>query len=96
MTEQEMLEQIDYIEGSIKIARRKISEARRNFDNAESELIELKIQRDKLTEQLTNYRETTTNVPQEIWDIDLERFRNTYPELCEWARERDANKGKDQ
>jgi hypothetical protein len=73
MTEEELLEQISYVESSISIARKKIAETKRILDDGESELIELKIMRDKLVEQLTKLRESTPKTePYEVWEIDIE------------------------
>ena len=93
MTEQEFLEQIEYCESAMNIARHKIKEAKKMLNDGESELIELKIQRDRLVESLESFRQSSpTAEVMEVWDIDLERFRQAYPELCAMAHERDNNK----
>ena len=94
MTEQEILDQIEYTASTMNIACHNIVAAKKALNVCELELIDLKIQHDRLLEQLEAFRNTTTDVVQEIWDIDLERLRNAYPELCEWARERDKQKEK--
>ena len=94
MTEQELLEQIDYVKSAIKIAKKKIAAAKKAVDDGESELIELRIQQEKLVSELDEFRKTTPVVEPELWEIEIDRFRNAYPELCEWARKRDEGKTK--
>ena len=94
MTEQELLDQLETIEYSYLSAKRKLIEIQKQYADIETLLIELKINKEKLTEELRVFRKTNASQPLSLRDLEIEKFRKNNPELCQWASERDKPKEK--
>jgi len=90
--ENELLSKLAEAEKELYEARNALSEAKKKWTAAETNVISAKINRDRVKEELRVYRNTTPNYEPDAQDLDLERFRNQHPELMEWIRERDGNK----
>jgi hypothetical protein len=92
--EQMLLQRLSELNEELQHKQRRIKEMKREVLLKESEYIELKIQHEKLTEELRVCRNTVPPVIPEksLRDIEIERFRETYPEVCAEAEERDKNK----
>lgn len=92
MTEQELINKLVEADKEIANAKRALSEAKKRWTDAETNLISAKINRDRVKEELRVYRRTTPRYEPDQRDLDIERFRKDNPELVEWARQRDGIK----
>lgn len=91
-TEQELMNGLAEAEKELHDAKRALAEAKKRWTDAETNVISAKLKKDRIKEELRVYRKTTPKYEPDQRDLDIERFREENPELCEWARERDAKK----
>ena len=94
-SEQELLSKLAEAEKELNDARNSLADAKKKWTAAETNVISAKIHRDRVKEELRVHRNTTPRFDPTPQDLDLERFRASYPELMEWIRERDAKKDED-
>lgn len=87
--EVDLLDQIKKAETEHQHAKSKLAKAKRDLTNAETDLINTKLHVARLREQLRVYRNTTPRNDLSARDLEIQKFREEYPELCEWARQRD-------
>lgn len=92
-TEKDILLKLDEAEKEFQLAQRSLSEAKKRWTEAETKLINAKIYRDRIKEELRVHRATTPKYEPNKRDDDIEQFRKNHPELVEWAKERDLKKG---
>lgn len=79
--EDNLLFKIKELESEQLEARAKISKAKKEISEAESDLIEHTLHKEKLIEQLRLLRNQTVDTTLSAEDIDLERFKLVHPEL---------------
>lgn len=91
-TENELLSKLAEAEKELYEARNALSEAKKKWTAAETNVISAKLNRDRVKEELRIHRNTTPRYEPDARELDLERFREEHPELMEWIRERDAKK----
>jgi hypothetical protein len=94
MNEQELLAQLAEVDLNWLEAKRKLAQAKKMWTDTETEIIELKLKRDNLTEALRVFRKTDPIQPPSLRDLEIERFRKDNPEVCALAKERDSVKEK--
>ncbi len=85
-TEQELLEKVSDSEREYKEACDRLTEAKKRWTDAETQVIEAKLARDRSKEELRVYRATTPteqlmNFELSPEEADIERFRKLLPEL---------------
>ncbi len=91
-SDKELVDKLAEAEKELNDAKRALAEAKKRWTDAETNVISAKLNRDRIKEELRVYRKTTPKYEPDQRDADIERFRKENPELCEWARERDAKK----
>jgi len=94
MTDEELLKQLDDADYAHQDAKRKLATLKRECIEAETVVINCKLHKDRVAEALRVHIATTPRPEKSLQDLEIERFRETYPELCEWARQRDEHKEK--
>lgn len=92
MTENDILTLLATAEKELVEAKANLTKARRAVTDAESKVIETKLNRDRAKESLRVFRNRTPKHVPERRDLEIEQFRIDHPELVEWARKRDADK----
>lgn len=91
-SEKDILLRLDEAEKEMQSAQRGLAEAKKRWTEAETKLINIKINRDRIKEELRVHRATTPKYEPSKRDEDIEAFKIKHPELVEWAKERDRNK----
>ena len=81
MTEKELLIQINNNEADLKNSRLLVSDLRNKLAEAETNLIGLKLNADRLREQLKKFREAHFIPDPDPREADNARFANALPEL---------------
>jgi flagellar biosynthesis chaperone FliJ len=83
MNEQELLNQILETEDELKHARLSLSDLKEKLTNAETNLIGLKLKKNRLEAQLQKKRNEAVSVSEyeTAYEEDIERFRQKLPEL---------------
>ncbi len=94
MSDQELLQQLDDADYEYQEAKRKLARLKKECMDAETVLINCKIHKEKVVEALRVHMNTTPRLEKSLQDLEIERFRETHPELVEWARQRDEHKEK--
>lgn len=92
ITEQELINKLEEAEAKVLTVRLLLTEAKKAWTDTETLLVEVKLIRDRARETLRVHRNTTIIVPPTMKELELEKFRETYPEICVWAKERDLKK----
>lgn len=92
MDEKTLISQIEIAEKELELSRRTLVIAKKELTNAETRVIENKIHVERLKESLRAFRARTPKYESSIRDEDIKKFRNDFPELVEWAKQRDLNK----
>lgn len=92
MTEEELLQQLKEAEDELHHAKRKVREVKSQLLDAETNLINAKLHRDRVKEALRVHLATTPKYEPTKRDEDIEQFREKHPELVAWARQRDFEK----
>jgi hypothetical protein len=97
MDEKKILEEMAKVEEEYKLAKAKLSKAKRDVLDAETVLINAKIRKERLAEALRVNRSTVPSAIPELTlrDQDIEEFRKRNPELVAWAKERDDKRGQE-
>jgi hypothetical protein len=80
-TEQEILTKLSDAERDYKEACDRLVECKKKWTEAETLVIETKLQRDRIKESLRVHRNTTVKYEQTPEEADVERFRKLLPEL---------------
>jgi hypothetical protein len=90
MDDRNILDEIAEAEQAYQDAKKKLSDAKKVWTQAETAVIETKINLDRFKEKLRVYRSVTPNyVVVEAREREIEEFRLRHPKLVEEARERD-------
>lgn len=90
MTEQELLDALAQADVAYEEAKAKMAKAKRAWVDTETEVIEAKLARDRIREQLGVFRRVSTTVIRpNSRTQEIEDFRERNPEIVEFARERD-------
>lgn len=90
--EQDLLDQIEKAETEHRHAKAKFAKAKRDVVNAETDVVNTKLHVARLREQLRVYRNITPKDEPSARDLEIQRFREDNPEVCEWAKQRDIGK----
>lgn len=90
MTEQELLDALSKADRAYAEAKGKLAKAKRAWVDAETVVIETKLARDRLREELRVYRNTTPNYAPNARELEIEGFRERNPGMVEYARQRDG------
>jgi len=78
----EILEEIDLLEGEMRGCVKEIDFLKKKMSDWESALIEAKIKKEKLAEELRQIRASDPTFVPELRDLEIQRFRDKFPELC--------------
>lgn len=92
MTDEELLKQLDDADYEYQEAKRKLARLKKEYVDAETVLINCKLHKDRVVEALRVHMATTPRHEKSLQDLEIDRFRETYPELVEWAKLRDEEK----
>ena len=92
MTEQELMEDLKNADLSWKNAKIKLSRANKVVTDIESDMVEIKLRKDNLIEALRVFRLRSPIQPLTLHELEIERFRKNNPEICKFAKDRDAAK----
>lgn len=94
MDKEKIQEQLAEADREIKEAKSLLAQKRKEWTEAETALIHAKLKKERLTEALRINRATvpSSNPELSLRDQDIQAFREKYPELCEWAKDRDIKK----
>lgn len=94
MTEKELVEKLAQAEQDLKAAQRALTTAKKRWTEAETLLIGIKLERDRISDALREHRATVPSLQPEITlrEQEIEDFRKSHPEECALALERDLNK----
>jgi hypothetical protein len=97
MTDQEklILQKIKDSEEEQVIARRTMARLELELIKAETKLIEVNLQTERLYEELRVYRNTSPVQPPSLHELEIERFRKDNPAVVAFAKERDEKRGKE-
>lgn len=91
-SEQEIIEQLEKAEVNFKETKLALAKARSLVMETETSTIEAKLYRDSLKEKLRVHRNTVPRVELTRRDLEIQKFREEWPDLVEWAKERDLSK----
>ena len=92
-TEEELLQQLAEAEKEYEQAKKALARAKRLILSAETEVINRKIQLEKIQETVRVFKCTSPSNPEiTLHQQEIIRFREDHPELVEFAKERDRNK----
>ena len=94
MNEQELAAQLQETEKELHQAKLVLAEAKRRCTDAETQVIDLKIHRDRIKEKLRVCCARTPQPEDVRRDEVIEQFRKDHPELVEMAKQRDLDRGK--
>ena len=94
MTDQELLQQLDNADYEYQEAKRKLARLKKEYMDAETVLINCKLHKERVVEAIRVHMATTPRPEKSLQDLEIERFRETYPELVKWAKQRDEHKEK--
>jgi hypothetical protein len=92
MTEQELLQQLAEAKKEYERLVRVQAAAKKRLMETETVLIEAKLHKERAEEALEKYRLTVPKYDPSQRDLEVEKFQQDHPELCEWAKQRDQNK----
>jgi hypothetical protein len=92
MSEEEILLLLSEAEEDYQRSAKLHAKAKMAVMNAETLVIEAKLRMERLQEDLRVHRKTHVQPEIILRDQEIEKFRQTYPELVELAKERDRNK----
>jgi hypothetical protein len=87
--EQDLIDSVNETERAHEDAKVNLAKAKRAWLDAETFVIETRVNKDRAREALRVYRNTTPNVPLTLRETEIEGFRERNPGIVEWARERD-------
>lgn len=82
-TEDELLQKLKEVEVELLNARAALADAKRRVIDSESTLIEVKLQQERLREELRIHRNETVNEEITERDKDIERFKQVLPSILE-------------
>lgn len=94
MTDEELLKQLDDAEFEYQEAKKNLARLNKEYINAETVLINCKLHKERVVETLRVHMATTPRHEKSLQDLEVDRFRETHPEIVEWARQRDECKEK--
>lgn len=89
-TEKEILDELQNIEFRKEEAKFLLVKTKKVWMEAETNLISLKIECDRVKEQLRVWRSTTVRYDPDGRDLEIAQFQQDHPELVKWARQRDG------
>jgi len=92
MTEQELLTLLWNATAEYADASRTLTEAKKSFIAAETLAVNCKINKEKIEEQLRIFRNITPKHEPTAHELEIIKFREAFPELCNEARARDLSK----
>ncbi len=93
MTEQEILDALAEADIAYEQAKEKMAKAKRAWVDTETAVIEAKLARDRIREELRVFRKVSTTAQRpNSRTQEIEAFRERNPELVEFARQRDKIK----
>ncbi len=93
-TEQELLDKLREAEKGYAESKRKLSETKKRWTDAETELVNSKLHMERVKEELRVHRNTTVRHEPSRRDQEIEEFRQNNPEVVEFARLRDEERAK--
>jgi tRNA A22 N-methylase len=88
----EMKLQLQELEQTIFLSKKKIVNLKQQLSERESELIEATLVKEKLFEELQKYHDVVFYAANTDKKDEVEDFRRKFPELCAMAKERDEVK----
>jgi predicted methyltransferase len=89
-TEQDFLNELAELDKVWLFAKKKLAEAKKLLMENETRIIELKLQKDRLTEELRIFRNTSVECQlASSRDIEVASFKERNPEVCKMANDRD-------
>ena len=80
MNEQELMQAIAQAEKDRQKNKKKISRLQKQVVDAESNLIEATLKKDRLVEELRRFRKSDPTYTPDARDIEIEKFRERFPE----------------
>jgi hypothetical protein len=92
MDEKDLISQIEILEKDLKLARATLAAAKKQWIDAETDLINKKIQLERAQESLRIFRATSPIQEKTMRDSIIDEFRDNYPELVAMAKKRDLEK----
>lgn len=92
MTEDQLIKQLAEVEQAWQHAKKRLAAAKKLLTDSETQIIELSIEKDRLIEALRVHRNTTIIQPVSLRQLEIERFRKDYPEVCALVKDRDEAK----
>lgn len=90
--EKELLVQLTEAEEDFKDAKMLLDKTKRQLVDAETNFIQKKLALKAIKEQLRVHRNAYPIHETTGRDMDIKRFRDLYPELCEEASQRDKDR----
>lgn len=94
MNEQGLMDELAKADAEHLEAKRKLAVAKRLCTHAETQVIETALNKERMAEKLRAFRARSMNRPLTLLQMEIEKFREDYPDLVEFARLRDAEKAK--
>ena len=92
MNEQQLVELLINAEQTLSDAKEELAEAKMVWLNAETEVVNARVARDRALENLRVFKAADPNVPPDAREMEIERFRQHNPEVVEFARQREEKK----
>lgn len=92
MTDEELLKQLDNADYEYQDAKRKLARLKKECIDAETILINCKLHKDRVVEALRVHMATTPRPEKSLQDLEIERFREMYPDICAMAKQRDKDR----
>ena len=91
-TEEELLKRLEDLDFEKQNTQKALTRAKQVVIDTETHLIGLKIEFDKVKEELRRFRNANPKYESNHRDREIKRFRETYPDLCEEAAQRDRDR----
>lgn len=82
------MKEINDAEEHYLAAQKSFHDAKKKLVDAETRLIETKINREQAHEQMRKFKESDPNVEKSLRDISIDRFRENHPELIQEISDR--------
>jgi hypothetical protein len=89
VNEQQLAELLINAELTLAEAKEELAKAKMVWLDAETEVVNARIARDRALENLRVFRNTDPNIPPDAREMEIQRFRKANPEVVEFAKERD-------
>jgi hypothetical protein len=94
-SEEYFRQQLEDATSEFQSAKKDLAAAKKRWTEAETKLINAKLQKERAEEALLEHLNTTPRYDPSLQDLEIETFREKHPELVAMAKQRDLDRDKD-